>query len=139
MTIEDDFEILNRNIRLRSNASGESYTVLDLHRWLQGLADDIIPNDAMLDITCVSPSTRHTDNIITLENGYNIDDAAATVLRDGSIRQEDGIYSSTIDPPPITVDPNAPVVVVHEDILGHVREVFRSRPAVLPPLRKIRA
>lgn len=98
MTIADDFEILNGDIRLRENTSGENYTVLEVHRWLQEMADNMMTEDSGLDIASVNPSTRHTDNIITLENGYNIDDAAATVLR----------------------------------------EVFRSRPAVLPLVRKIR-
>jgi hypothetical protein len=38
----------------------------------------------------LNPSTRSTDNIITLINGYNIDDGAAEHLYDGSIIQDDG-------------------------------------------------
>jgi len=43
-----------------------------------------------LDITDATPSERSTDNIITLINGYNIDDDAAQYLYDGSIIQANG-------------------------------------------------
>lgn len=63
-------------------------TVIEFHRWLQGLADDAVAsgNDE-LDITNTLPSQRSTDNIITLINGYNIDDGASEHLYDGSIIQ----------------------------------------------------
>jgi hypothetical protein len=67
-------------------------TVIELHRWLQGLADDQAPADTSDEvyIAMLNPSTRSTDNIITLINGYNIDAAAAEHLYDGSIIQSDG-------------------------------------------------
>lgn len=94
MAIGDDFSIaLNGDIRY--TGSGANYAVLELHRWLQGLADDAeSTGDDFLDITSFTPSERATDNIITLldhsANGgptYNIDDTAAEHLYDGSILQ----------------------------------------------------
>ncbi|NIP41671.1 MAG: hypothetical protein GWN76_04825, partial [candidate division Zixibacteria bacterium] len=53
-------------------------TVIELHRWLQGLADDQTPADTSdkMYIPISSPSSRATDNIITLINGFNIDATA---------------------------------------------------------------
>lgn len=86
------------NIRYIGGDHGASptyATVIELHRWLQDLADDasFVGNDE-LDITVVTPSDRSTDNIITLINGYNIDDTAAEHLYDGSIIQ--GTNGATI-------------------------------------------
>lgn len=75
-------------------------TVIEFHRWLQGLADDAVAtgNDE-LDITNTLPSQRSTDNIITLINNYNIDDTAAEHLYDGSIIQNGGddIYDGIVN------------------------------------------
>lgn len=77
-------------------------TVIEFHRWLQGLADDAVAvassNDE-LDITNTNPSQRSTDNIITLINNYNIDDASAEHLYDGSIIQNGGddIYDGIVN------------------------------------------
>lgn len=75
-------------------------TVIELHRALQDFADDALAsgNDE-LDITNTNPSARSTDNIITLINGYNIDDAAAEHLYDGSIIQNNGddIYDGIVN------------------------------------------
>jgi hypothetical protein len=64
------------------------YTVLELHRWLQDLADDAsaIGND-LVDITSATPSDRSTDNIITLLGIYNIDQVTSEHLYGGSIIQ----------------------------------------------------
>jgi hypothetical protein len=68
------------------------YTVLELHRFLQGLADDAVASgDDLIDITDDTPSDRATDNIITLLGSYNIDDLMAEHLYDGSITQGSGI------------------------------------------------
>ena len=72
------------------------YTVLELHRFLQDLADDASASgDDLIDITSVTPSDRSTDNIITVKTGYQLDDANASAtdaisehLYDGSIVQE---------------------------------------------------
>lgn len=95
MAIGDDFEIqVDGDIRHTSGSS--TYTVLELHRWLQGLADDASASgDDNMDITEDDPSQRATDAIITLINGYNIDDDAAEYFYGGSITQSNGdtIYS----------------------------------------------
>jgi len=75
------------------NDADPSYaTVIQFHRWLQGLADDQHPADVSDEvyIAMLNPSQRSTDNIITLINGYNIDAGAAEHLYDGSIIQTDG-------------------------------------------------
>lgn len=65
-------------------------TVIEFHRWLQGLADDAVATPAssdQLDVTNIDPSRRSTDNIITLINGYTIDQTASEHLYDGSVIQ----------------------------------------------------
>lgn len=81
-------------------ASPSYATVIQFHRWLQDFADqEVSSGDDQLDITDVTPSERSTDNIITLLNGYNIDDTAAEHLFDGSIIQDGGdtIYDGIIN------------------------------------------
>jgi len=99
MAIGDDFTI-NVAGDIRADSPAATYTVLELHRWLQDLADNQSTAGAandILDITSLTPSSRSTDEIITLINGYNIDDAAAEWFYGGSIKQGSGatetIYS----------------------------------------------
>jgi hypothetical protein len=94
----------DKDIRYIGNdhgVSGATYdTVIDFHRWLQDLADDAVASgDDLLDITGTNPSQRSTDNIITLINGYNIDDASAEHLFDGTIIQDGGddIYDGIVN------------------------------------------
>lgn len=98
MAIGDDFSVaVNGDIRWTGTTG--SYRVLELHRWLQGLAANAsVSGDDDLDITDETPSDRSTDNIVTLQNGYNIDDTAATHLYDGSITQDGGdtIYAGLV-------------------------------------------
>ncbi len=92
MAIADDFSVaINGDIRHISGST--HYTVLELHRFLQGIADDEYPATAndYVDITSSTPSERSTDNIITLINGYNIDDDASEYFYNGSIKQGSGI------------------------------------------------
>jgi len=67
-------------------------TTIELHRWLQDLADDASASgDDLLDITDSTPSERNgTDNNITIYAPYNIDQTAAEHLYDGSIAQAGG-------------------------------------------------
>lgn len=66
------------------------HTVIAFHRWLQDLADDAVASgDDLLDITNLTPSDRSTDNIITLINGYTIDQTVSEHLYDGTIVQGD--------------------------------------------------
>jgi len=67
------------------------YTVLELHRWLQDLADDAgSTGDDYMDISRLTPSDKQFDTIITLVNGYTIDAAASEHLYAGSIIQAGG-------------------------------------------------
>ena len=91
MPIGTDFSIDRSTGNIRHVANTTNYTVIALHRWLQDVADDAsYSGNDELDITDATPSERSTDNIITLINGYNIDDDAAQYLYDGSIIQDDG-------------------------------------------------
>ena len=75
-------------------------TGLELHRALQDFADDASAvGDDLLDITNTTPSDRSTDNIITLLPPYNIDDASAEHLYDGTIIQANGdtIYDGIVN------------------------------------------
>lgn len=95
MAIADDFSVaVNGDIRYTGTTT--NYTVLELHRFLQDLADNSSSSgDDLLDITDTNPSSRSTDQIITLNTPYNIDDTAAQHLYDGSITQSGGdvVYS----------------------------------------------
>jgi len=76
-------------------ADANYVTVLELHRWLQDLADDAsISADDYMDITTVNPSDKKFDTIITLTNGYTLDDAyttpASEMIYGGSIIQGSG-------------------------------------------------
>jgi hypothetical protein len=66
-------------------------TVIQLHRWLQALADDDeFTGDDELDIIDKNPSDRSTDNLITLRNGYTITATEIEHLYDGTIIQGSG-------------------------------------------------
>jgi len=95
MAIADDFSVaVNGDIRY--TGASTNYTVLELHRFLQDLADNSSSaGDDLLDITDTNPSSRSTDQIITLNAPYNIDDTAAQHLYEGSITQTGGdvVYS----------------------------------------------
>lgn len=109
MAIDADDWTIDRdtgNIRYTGDdhggASPTYATVLELHRWLQGLADDAkaVPADGdELDITNTDPSKRFTDNYIQLYLPYNIDDGASEHLYDGSVVQDDGdtIYDGIVN------------------------------------------
>ena len=98
MAIGDDFAISIAKA-ITYTGGGTNYSVLQFHRWLQDKADDALAaGDDLVDITATTPSDRSTDNIITLINGYNINDAAAEHLFDGSITQAGGntIYAGLV-------------------------------------------
>lgn len=84
-----------KNIRYigadHGGASPSYSSVIQFHRALQDFADNLISSgDDELDVTDILPSIRSTDNIITLINGYNIDQASSEHLFDGSIIQAGG-------------------------------------------------
>jgi hypothetical protein len=95
----------NKNIRYigadhDAGVSATYATVIEFHRWLQDKLDDgtQATTDDDIAIFDVNASDRSTDNIITLLNGYNIDDTAAEHLYDGSIIQNGGdeIYDGLV-------------------------------------------
>jgi hypothetical protein len=86
---------VNGDIRWTGGAT-PNYTVIELHRFLGDLADQQqASGDDLVDITSDTPSVRSTDNIITLNGTYNIDDDMAEHLYAGSITQAGGdtVYS----------------------------------------------
>lgn len=98
MAIVDDISVAS-NGDIRYTGTTANYTVIELHRYLQDLADDASASgDDLLDITDDTPSERSTDNIITLNAPYNIDDTLAEHLYDGSITQDGGdeVYSGLV-------------------------------------------
>ncbi len=91
MSIATEFSVSSNGDVRHDGVSSNNYTVLELHRFLQGLADDASSSgDDDLDITKPNPSERSTDTIISLLNGYNIDDDAAEHFYGGSISQDNG-------------------------------------------------
>ena len=72
-------------------ASPSYATDIEFYRALQDFAFDATSSgDDELDITDVTPAARSTDTIITLLNGFNIDDTAAEHLYNGTIIQNNG-------------------------------------------------
>lgn len=98
MAIADDFSVaVNGDVRYTGTTA--NYTVLEMHRFLSDLADDATAaGDDLVDISSLTPSDRSTDNIVELLGVYNIDDAAAEHLYDGSITQGGGdvVYSGLV-------------------------------------------
>ena len=121
MAIGTDFEIQNdsdiRYIGAAHGANGAGYyTVLEFHRWLQGLADDASASgDDYMDMTRATPSDKSFDTIIQLINGYNIDAVAAEHLFGGSIIQSDG--AQIYDGVQIIAQPGAHVEIVQDGAL----------------------
>ena len=95
ITPSDVSVAVNGDIRWTGGAT-PNYSVLELHRFLQDLADDAqASGDDLVDITTDTPSDRSTDNIITLNGAFNIDDTMAEHLFGGSVKQANGdtLYS----------------------------------------------
>ena len=97
MAIADDYTISTtgdiRYVGAAHAITGAGYyTVLELHRFLQDIADDasVSVSGDNIDITSNTPTDRSTDNIITLLGAYNIDQTASEHLYDGSIIQGTG-------------------------------------------------
>jgi hypothetical protein len=98
MAIADDFSI-SATGDIRYTGTGSNYSVISFHRWLGDLMDDAqASGNDILDITDATASERSTDNIITLNSPYNIDNTAAQHLYDGSIIQDSGntIYDGIV-------------------------------------------
>jgi len=88
--VDTDYNIA-ANGDIRYTGTTTNNTVIEFHRWLGDKMDDAqaVGND-ILDITDATASERSTDNIITLNSPYNIDDTVAQHLFDGSIVQKNG-------------------------------------------------
>jgi hypothetical protein len=82
---------------IRSEANSTTHEFLELHRWLMDKLDNSTSSgDDLLDVTsAIIPSSRSTDNIITLNSPYNIDDTGAERFYNGSASQNGGddLYS----------------------------------------------
>lgn len=94
-----DFQIsVGGNLRrAASPATTDIYNVLDLHAWLQDLADNSVASgDDNLSIRKKNPSelagkrNATRPSALTLLNGINIDDTVAQFLKFGSVEQDSG-------------------------------------------------
>jgi len=80
-----------------TSATAEYFTVIELHRFLQDLADDASASgDDLIDITNDTPSDRSTDNIIQINTGYSLDN--------GTVGGGDPIWEHLYDGSLIEVD-----------------------------------
>lgn len=93
MAIADDFSVANDgsgNIRYVGDGS-TTYTVLAFKNFLGALLDDEqASGDDLADITTETIYDRSTDEILTLNAPYNVDDMTIEHLYDGSITQNGG-------------------------------------------------
>lgn len=115
MAISTDFSIA-ANGDIRHIAGTTVYTALDLHAWLQDLADNPSPtSDDNLSILSSNPSKiagpRATNKpmSVTLLGSFNIDDTAAQFINFGSVEQASGatLYTGlkSIGSPLVTSSP----------------------------------
>lgn len=93
MPIGADFSVAS-NGDIRHISGTTVYTVLELHQWLQDLADDAnASGDDNVSILTANPSKLDGPRsaikpmLLNLLNGFNIDDTAAQFLNFGSIQQ----------------------------------------------------
>ena len=144
MAITDDFTVaVDGAIR---HVSGTTvYSVLDLHQWLQDMADDpstaisgdnvsiLTPNPSKLD----GPRSGIKPMLLNLLGTYNIDDAAAQFINFGSIQQagSDTLYTGlkSIGSPLVV---NSPMYVVQNNTKltkywpdGHIQIMVKCRNA----------
>ena len=81
------------NIRWTGSATTNRHTILEFIQWLMDKQDDAqAAGDDLLDITIDTPFNRSTDQIVTLNSPFNIDDTFALHLYDGSVAQTDPVY-----------------------------------------------
>ena len=79
---------VNGNIRWTGAATTNRHSILEFIQWLMDKQDDgQAAGDDLLDITVDTPFDRSTDQIVTLNWPFNIDDTFATHLYDGSVQQ----------------------------------------------------
>jgi hypothetical protein len=89
--VDSDVSVdVNGNIRWTGAAATNRHTILEFIQWLMDKQDDgVAAGDDILDITVDTPFERSTDQIVTLNSPFNIDDTFATHLYDGSVSQTD--------------------------------------------------
>jgi hypothetical protein len=82
---------VNGNIRWTGAATTNRHTVLEFIQFLMDKQDDgqVTDADTLLDITVDTAYNRSTDQILTLNAPFNIDDTFASHLYDGSVSQTD--------------------------------------------------
>lgn len=87
--INSDISIAaNGNIRWTGAATANRHSVLEFIQYLMDKQDDEqAAGDDLLDITVDTPFDRSTDQIMSLNSPFNIDDTFAAHLYDGSISQ----------------------------------------------------
>jgi hypothetical protein len=80
------------DIRWTGAATTNRHSVLEFIQWLQDKQDDEqAVGDDLLDITVDTPFDRSTDEILTINAPFNIDDTFATHLYAGSVSQTDPV------------------------------------------------
>lgn len=144
MAIATDFTITGAGA-IRHVSGTTVYSVLDLHQWLQDLADDGSISVSGDDVSILSANPSKLDGprsaikpmLLNLLNGYNIDDTAAQYLNFGSI-QQDGtnvLYTGlkSIGSPLVT---NSPMYVVQNAAKlstywpnGHIQIMVKAKTA----------
>jgi hypothetical protein len=145
MAINTDFSVASSG-NIRHESGTLTYTVNDLHAWLQDLADDAVgAGDDQLSILDSNPSQldgkRATDKprALNLLGDFNIDDEAAQFFYYGSISQASGatLYTGlrTLGTP--LVD-ESPMYVVQADTKltkfwsdGHIQILVKAKEGTL--------
>ena len=138
MTITTDFSIAN-NGDVRHVSGTSVYTVLELHQWLQDLADDAAAagND-LLDILAPNPSKLDgprdaavASRLNLLTSGavaFNIDDTAAQFINFGSIKQASAATASSVK----TMS-SPSVAIMATDCLSRLTSVSVRYTTEVPP------
>ena len=104
MAIIDDFSVANDGTgNIRYTGSGSTYyTVLEFKNYLGGLMDDAqASGDDLADITTDTIYVRSTDQILTLNSPFNIDDnrCAGSMYSGYQIRAPNRIIVATVNYP----------------------------------------
>lgn len=146
MAIADDFTVAG-NGDIRHVSGSTVYTVLDLHQWLQDMADDAATAVAGDNVSILTPNPSKLDGprsgikpmLLNLLGDYNIDDTAARFINFGSIQQDgtDVLYTGlkSIGSPLVAA---SPVYVVQDGAKltkywpdGHIQIMVKCKDAGL--------
>lgn len=136
---------INSTGDIRSVSGTSVYSVLDLHAWLQDLADNAAASgDDNVSILSANPSKlagpRATNKpmSLTLLNGFNIDDATAQRFNFGSIEQAGGntlytgvksIGSPLVANSPIYISQNGARITSYWGTPGHIQVLVKAKAA----------